>query len=421
MSEPISLIHVVRPSEGGIQTHVVGLACRLPSSRVSQLVAGALTRDFQAALSRCGVTWSNLPVPSEPQPRALLAAGRQLRRLLADRTPQIVHAHGYTAGAAAAWAVRGLQPRPKLVLTAHVFPTPRSGAGWARGRALRWLFRSVDRGIAVSQAVRRAVLEHDPSGEERWTVIYNGIDPRPFERRIDPGAKRRELGVDPATAVIGVVARLSEEKGVDVFLRAAAQLMREVPNVDFVIVGEGPAREALERLAHDLHLTGQVLFLGRRRDVPEILGALDVLVVPSREESFGLAALEGIAAGVPVVASEVGGLREILDGVSSVTFVPPDDVPALVAAMERELTTVSLDESDHALEVVLPGGGIHSLADMLVSEHEYDLDRMGLDRQRQITEAAQLTERERLLERLSIRHMVRDTLHLYEELAQEAG
>jgi glycosyltransferase involved in cell wall biosynthesis len=350
----------------------------------------------------------------------LLRAAEQVRRLAVSRQADILHAHGYLAGLATAWALRGLQPRPALVLTAHVFPASPNGkgrAGPAQQWAYRWLFDRIDRGIAVSESIRDAVAPYTRNGAARWSVIHNGIDPRRFRRRIDAGAKRAEIGLNPSAVVVGVVARLSPEKGVDVFLRAAAHVAEEIPNVDFVVVGDGPQREALEGLAHELRLTGQVVFLGRRRDVPDILAALDVLVAPSREESFGLAALEGVVAGVKTIASDVGGLREVLGDTPSVAFVPPDDPVALAAAIRRELTTVHLDPDEQYAEgAETVGGDLISLADMLVSETEFNLDETGLQATAQPHALENRTEREVLLDRFHIRRMVRRTLELYEEL-----
>lgn len=420
MAQPTRLIHVVRPSEGGIRTHVVGLAAGLPPSQYDQIVAGALTREFQVDLAQELIPWAIVPVPGSPSPRALLRAARQVQRLIVSRRAQIVHAHGYLAGLSAAWALRGLEARPSLVLTAHVFPPPATGkprAGVAERAACRWLFGQIDRGIAVSESIREAVAPYTRDGAGRWSVIHNGIDPRRFRRHIDAGAKRQEMGLNPSAAIVGVVARLSPEKGVDVFLRAAARVAEELPNVDFVVVGDGPQREALEGLAHELRLTGQVVFLGRRRDVPEILPALDVLVAPSREESFGLAALEGAVAGVKTIASDVGGLREVLGETPSVDFVPPDDPEALAAAIRQELMTVHLDPKERGMEGAETGGGaLLSLADMLVSETEFNLDETGLRATAQPHAVGKRTDQEALYERFHIRRMVRSTIELYEEL-----
>ncbi|MGQ9729797.1 MAG: glycosyltransferase family 4 protein [Candidatus Zipacnadales bacterium] len=420
MSERASLIHVVRPSQGGIQTHVVGLASRLPS-RFQQIVAGALTREFQIALSRRLVPWVGVEVPEVPSFSATRRAAKQLGKLIAARRADIVHAHGYTAGITAAWALRTLHPRPALVITAHVSPF-RQDRGWgsalARRLALRWLLGQIDRGIAVSETIRTQVIDWAPEAADRWETIHNGIDRREFRRRIDPGAKRRELGLDPSAAIVGVVARLSEEKGVDVFLRAAALLSENIPNIDFVVIGDGPKREALEDLAHALRLTGQVVFLGRRSDIPEVLSVLDVLVVPSREESFGLAALEGVAAGVPTIASDVGGLREVLGDTEAVLLVTPDDAEALAEALRRELNTIRPND-DPNTAVDLVDGNLMSLAEMLVSETEFDLDREGLEATPQPHARRPHTERDALLDRFDIQHMVHKTAALYDRLLAE--
>ncbi|HJN15936.1 MAG TPA: glycosyltransferase, partial [Armatimonadota bacterium] len=288
--------------------------------------------------------------------------------------------------------------------------------------AYRWLLGQIDRGIAVTNAIREAVEATTPGRESPWTVIHNGIDSQRFERRIDPGVKRKEIGVNPSAAVVGVVARLAKEKGVDVFLHAAAEVAKEIPNVDFVIVGDGPERDSLELLAHELGLSGQTVFLGQRRDVHQILSAIDVLSVPSREDSFGLVALEGLAAGTSIIVSDVPGLREVLGDAGVATFVPPDEPKPLAAALRDELNRVSIgDEIGDDQVIPLAGGDMATLAEALVSETEFNLDRTGLARVAQPQEDAEaepeITDREELLRRFDIRTMVDATVALYEDLA----
>jgi glycosyltransferase involved in cell wall biosynthesis len=201
-----------------------------------------------------------------------------------------------------------------------------------------------------------------------------------------------------------------------VFLRAAALVAADLPNVDFLVVGDGPEREPLEALAHDLRLTGQVVFAGQRRDVPDVLAALDLFVAPSREESFGLAALEAIAAGVPLVASDVGGLSEILAGTDLGDLVAPGDPEALAEVIRRELNTVSLADEGAGEGTELTDGGLLSLADMLVKETEFDLDQTGLAASAQPHAGEHETAREALLARFDLGRMAAQTAELYEEL-----
>jgi glycosyltransferase involved in cell wall biosynthesis len=137
----------------------------------------------------------------------------------------------------------------------------------------------------------------------------------------------------PASRVGGVVARLRPEKGVDVFLAAASIVAKRLPNTDFVVVGDGPQRGALCRLATDLLGHERIRFLGARPDGPRLLAGFDVLVVPSRHEGTPLVVLEAFASGVPIVATRTGGIPEqIRDGVDGL-LVAPGDAESLADAV----------------------------------------------------------------------------------------
>ncbi len=422
MGEAIRVIQVVRPAEGGMRNHVIELVRRLPRRLCETMVVGPLDRFTRGELSRRHVPWANLPVPGRVRVKELRVAARTLRRLLASKHPAIVHAHGYMAGLSVALGLRGLASRPKLLLTAHVLPQYRSGLlGMARRIGYRLLLSRCDHIIAVSEAVHRAIAACAPAMAQNCTVIHNGIDPTAYQPRLDIGVKKREIGVRPEAATVGVVARLSPEKGVEVFLRAASMLALELPNVEFLIVGDGPERERLEALAHELRIGGQTIFAGERHDIPHILATLDLLVVPSLQEAFGLAALEGLAARLPVVMSKVGGMEEAFRGAEDVLFVPPGDPKALQEAMRTVLTTLPEEDDGQGPLVELVAGGMLPLKSMLVSETEFDLDRVGLERraQRPQTEhQGTVNGRHAILDRFHIQRTVEATFALYQRLAR---
>jgi len=421
MADRIRVIQVMRPAEGGIRSHVIELVRRLPRRRCETMVVGPLDRFTRGELARYRVHWANLPVPGEVRWGALREAAGTLRRLLASHHADILHAHGYMAGATAAWALRGLTPAPRLLLTAHVLPTVGLGPrGMVRATGYRMLLCRCDHVITVSEAARDSLLQIAPAVADRSTVIHNGIDPAIYRPRLDIGIKKREIGVRPEAATVAVIGRLAPEKGVDVFLRAASLLAREMPNVEFLIVGEGPERERLEALAHGLGIGGQTVFAGERHDVPHILATLDALVVPSLQEAFGLSALEGLAARLPVIVSRVGGMAEVLEGAEDLTFVPPGDPAALRAAMYTVLSTVPEGDAAGGPLVELVAGGMTSLQSLLVSETEFDLDRVGLDRRAQVPAPQPGQEPERrgaILERFHVDRSVAQTFQLYERLA----
>lgn len=143
--------------------------------------------------------------------------------------------------------------------------------------------------------------------------------------------------MEPGSQIVGVVARLEPEKGHPTLLEAWPTVLRAVPDSYLLIVGEGSRRDALEAQARELRIAHRVVFTGRRDDVPAVTAALDVAVLPSYREAQGLTILEAMALSRPVVASDVGGIPEMIeDGVTGL-LVPPHDADALAAAIVRLL------------------------------------------------------------------------------------
>ena len=179
--------------------------------------------------------------------------------------------------------------------------------------------------------------------------------------------------MEPGSKIVGVVARLEPEKGHPTLLEAWPAVLRAVPDAYLLIVGEGSRRDALEAQARELRIAHRIVFTGRRDDVPAVTAALDVAVLPSYREAQGLTILEAMALSRPVVASNVGGIPEMIeDGVTGV-LVPPHDAPALAAAIVRLLT-------DHPYADTLGRAG-HDLVhdrfciELMVSAIGHDLRR----------------------------------------------
>jgi glycosyltransferase involved in cell wall biosynthesis len=173
----------------------------------------------------------------------------------------------------------------------------------------------------------------------RIDVVGRGRDPEVLGRRSPTRglAVRKALGVAADDVVILAAARQEYQKGLDVLLRAAPSVLASVPDARFVIAGRpGSESEALERLASTEPLRDRVVFLGARDDVPDLMAAADVFVVPSRREGFGSVLLEAMALEAPIVASDLPPLREVL-GDDGGTLVPRDDSVVLAAAIERTL------------------------------------------------------------------------------------
>jgi glycosyltransferase involved in cell wall biosynthesis len=186
----------------------------------------------------------------------------------------------------------------------------------------RWVNHRAAVVVAVSDTVRRRLIAEGRAPAGRVVTIPNGVTPAPRHHR----AERRD------GHLVGVVSRLEPEKGVDVFLDAAAEVVRAVPTCCLLVVGDGSQRERLEARAARLGLEHRVQFLGWRTDAREIIGTLDLLAVPSRSEGLPLATLEAMSAGVPVVGSMAGGIPDLLDQGRTGLLAPVDDPRALASA-----------------------------------------------------------------------------------------
>jgi glycosyltransferase involved in cell wall biosynthesis len=346
---------------GGAQVSVQNLVTRLDQTRydvdVISLSDGPAVRRLRAA----GVPTHVVDEPDD---------GRALTRiveLLALRPPEIVHNHMYRAEvlgtrASLALAEHGL-PRPFVVSTIHSSRV-RSAADRA---LLRRLTPSMDRLIAVSRAIVAKLLE-----EGRTTaaveLIYNGVDLQRYEYTDACCTLPEEYGFPEGTPLVGVVARLEPEKGHRTLLDAWPLVLERVPNARLLIIGEGSQRQALEAQAEEMNLLGvrcsgdrcvgtrrarpdaSVLFTGLRDDVPAVTAALDVAVLASYREAQGLALLEAMALRRPVVATDVGGVPEMVRNEQTGLLVPPHDAVALGDAIARLLT-------DHPLADMLARAG----------------------------------------------------------------
>jgi glycosyltransferase involved in cell wall biosynthesis len=253
--------------------------------------------------------------------RALLA----LRRLIRTRQIALVHTHSSVDSWLATLAARSLR-RP-VVRSRHV------SIPILRRRAL--VYRLADRIITTGDAIARIVAAAgvDP---DRIVSVPAGVDTSRFHPGVSGKAVRDELGLAPAPAghVVGLVANIRGSKGHQYFLEAAREVLRALPDARFLIVGDGVGFEDVRRRVHDLDLDGPVIMTGFRRDIPEVMAALDVLVLPStRSEATSQVIPQALAVGTAVAATAVGGIPEIIRDGENGRLVPPADVPALAAAI----------------------------------------------------------------------------------------
>ncbi len=257
--------------------------------------------------------------------RVSLAYAWKLRRLVSRGGYDLVHSHMYASNVAATLATLGT-PVP-FVVTDH------SEGTW-RGPLARWVSRLVYRRamhvIAVSKPIQRRLVESCHVPIQRTTVISGVITAAP---ECDPARLPplpTELRDRP---LVGVVARLLPEKGVGNFLDAVARVAPHCPEAGFLVVGDGPLRQELLAQSKRLGLASRVHFVGYRLDAREIISCLHLLVVPSSSEGSPLVIFEAMSAGVPVVATSVGGIPDQVVNGQTGLLVPPNDPVALADAL----------------------------------------------------------------------------------------
>jgi glycosyltransferase involved in cell wall biosynthesis len=270
--------------------------------------------ELAARLEREGVPVERLRMRLALDPLAFGRVARSLRR----RRPDVVHTHLVHADFHGLPAGR-LARAPLLVSTKHGFNPFRGGRGFAA--ADRAVARLADVHVAISHGLARYLAESEGFDEDAFEIVHYGIVPGPPPT--DPPA-------EPRLAVVG---RLIPIKGHDVLLAALARVREELPEATLEIAGDGPLDAELRTTVARRGLTDAVSFLGRVAPAAPVFERAAIVVVPSRGEGFGMVALEAMERGRAVVASDVGGLPEIVeDGVTG-TVVSPDEPEALAAAL----------------------------------------------------------------------------------------
>jgi glycosyltransferase involved in cell wall biosynthesis len=261
-----------------------------------------------------------------------------LVRVLKRESPRILHCHRHRATVYGTIAAR-LSGVPVVISHSHGTPAERL---WRRpGR--RFIYRWVDRIITVSEAAGKDILSAERLEPEKVVTVRNGIDIGRFERILPQDAAKRNPGIPAADFVYGTVGRLQPVKGHSCLLDAFAEVLKRKPQAYLVIVGDGALRKALEDKARSLGVFSRVLFLGYRRDIPELLAAFDVFVFPSLREGLPLALLEAMASRLPVVVSDAGGIRDVFGGGGFGRMFPAGNASALAEAM-MEVATLSGEE-----------------------------------------------------------------------------
>jgi glycosyltransferase involved in cell wall biosynthesis len=255
-----------------------------------------------------------------------LRAMERIRELVKRTGADVVHSHGYKADIYVYSALR--RTDIPYISTCHTW-YDNNLLVTLYGMADRFVLRSYSGVVAVSNEVKQQLLKSGVRGSKIY-LINNGIDLRPFDRAA-PTLRNDTQGTTRPT--VGLVGRLSIEKGVDLFLQAAAVVLSAIPEAIFWVVGEGPDRAQLELIIDTLNIQKSVFLLGRRDDMASVYASLDVMVSASRKEGLPIAILEGMASRRAVIATAVGEVPTIIQHDHTGILVPAEDANAISAAI----------------------------------------------------------------------------------------
>lgn len=326
---------ITRLNIGGPGRHVLDIARGLAEEFDIKVVAGTAPAT-EGELPADDVAVDRIPLVRAIEPARDAVAFRQMRNVLRAQRPRVVHSHMAKAGAVARLAAASLRDRPQTMHTFHGHVLSgyfRSTAEAAFAEVERRLARRTDVLVAVSADVRDALLDLGIGRPSQFEVVPVGVDLSPYlSPPANRGAFRRALGLSAEAPLIGVAARLTPIKDHHVLLEALAHL----PDVHLAVLGDGELRAPLESHARAAGVGDRVHFTGWCHDMPAALADLDVAALTSRNEGTPLSLIEASAAGVAVVATDVGGVSDVVVHGRTGLLVPPGD-PVAAADALREL------------------------------------------------------------------------------------
>jgi glycosyltransferase involved in cell wall biosynthesis len=329
-----SVLHLIETSEpGGAETVLASVASGLDSTRFRSLICLLEEGWLTGRLRELDIPYTVIENTTPYDPVFLY----RLIRLIRREKISLMHSHEFmmTVYGAVASRLTGVP----LICTIHgklYFPERRR-----RIRALKLAVSLSARTIAVSEDLHRYLVNELGFTPSKIATIYNGIDVTTYSPRSSSEKSRRRLAIPADSLVAGTVGSLFKVKGLPYLLQAAKELKRRYPNFLLLIAGEGDQQPALQENASELGLGDTVSFLGFRKDVPDLLAALDVYVCTSISEGLSLSILEAMAMSKPVVATNVGGNPELVLPEVNGFLVPPAQ-PSILADKVGEL----LDDSN---------------------------------------------------------------------------
>jgi glycosyltransferase involved in cell wall biosynthesis len=366
----LTVLHVVEASLGGVRAYLRGLAVACSDTPISWQIAYAPNRadsQFWSAIAEMrSLGWQayEIPMLREVRPRADVRSARELRELMKLIRPDIVHTHSSKAGALGRLAAGSLGPgRPALIHAPHALPLALGrvyqGAEWVLGHSV------TDVVTAMCESERQQIID---AGVFRGLVrIARPYVDSAHYRPLDRATQRSIVGAAHDTPLVVGIGRLADQKDPLTFVRAVAKARPHVAGLRAVWVGEGELRSDAEDLAAGLGLGDGFCVTGWVSDVRPYIGASDVVLVPSKYESFGYVTAEALSMGRPVVGTAVPGTVDLITSDKLGDILPCGDVESLASALVRRISHPGDSDPGYARETIESNYGAPAVRNELLA------------------------------------------------------
>jgi len=325
------LFYTDTPIHGGAERHMLLLARNLNKEKYQ--VALICSKYKQLDLwckewASYGFSVHRIKVVHKHDPRTL----GQMKQIMNREKPDLLHIHLWNPGACR-YAFSAVNTKTTKILSTEHDPFPLTGL---KNSFKKNCLKKTDFTIAVSDANREMLLKLYPQVKNKISTVHNGIDLEEFRRPLIHFANQHKLlirqklfNARPQDFVIISVAALHERKGLKYLLEAFAKVAEKKENAKLAIVGEGPERKNLEKLIKNLGIDNKVVLTGVQSDIAKLLKSANLFVLPSIKEAFGLAVVEAMDAGIPIIGSNTGGIPEIIENGKTGLLVEPRDAQGL--------------------------------------------------------------------------------------------
>jgi glycosyltransferase involved in cell wall biosynthesis len=338
--KPLNILHVIsKLPVGGVENQLLLTLRNYDRTKLKPLVCSLLDKgEIGKEIEDLGIEVISLNKLKHRFDPTII---RDIYNLIKMRNVKIVRTHQYHAnlyGRLAAW----LAKVPCIVASVHnIYTIDRKPH---RRVINRFLAEFTDKIVAVSETVKHDILKYDGLSEDKVTVIYNGIDTVRFSD-VDGSIIRKEFNIQSDIPIVGTIGRLTLQKGQKYLIEAISLVKKRFPQIILLIVGDGPMKEELKEYAKSIGLNGHIIFTGSRRDIPALLTAMDIFVLPSLWEGLPNALLEAMAVGKPIIATDILPVREIINSKELGILVPAKDSTAIASSIESLLVNKTFAET----------------------------------------------------------------------------